>query len=454
MSAPNVVALAQRTAQRKPLIREIVPENGSAGAKDGRPAASVSSIAPVAPIAPAIVVADPVAPASRWRLSRSAAFYLQASITISFLAGSIAPTPLYPLYQAQWGFSPITVTVVFGIYALAVLSALLVTGRLSDHIGRRPVLLAAILAQIATMLIFATAGGLTALLVARVLQGLSTGAAVAAVGAGLLDLDKARGTTANAIAPPLGTAVGGLLAGFVIQFLPAPAHLVYLILGAVFIAQAIGVLLMHESISPQAGALRSLRPQIGVPAVARTPLLLAIPALMASWALIGLFGALDAALVRNILGFGSSLIGGLSLFVLAASGALSTFLMRARPPRTMTSFGSAGLLVGMAVIVAASLYHDITTFFVGITVAGLGFGAAFQGAIRSIVPLAAAHERAGVLSVIFVVSYLAMGVPAVIAGFMLALEGNIFETTWQFGAAEMVLAALALFGAVMRRPAK
>src|SRR3979490_1108908 len=105
-------------------------------------------------------------------LSPANAFLLLASITVSFLAGSSAPTPLYPLYMAQWGLTPLTVTVIFGIYALAVLLALLVAGRLSDHLGRKPVLLTATLAQAVTMLLFVTATGLTGLLVARVLQGL------------------------------------------------------------------------------------------------------------------------------------------------------------------------------------------------------------------------------------------------------------------------------------------
>src|SRR5687768_2906596 len=82
-------------------------------------------------------------------LPRRATFYLQASITLSFLAASSAPTPLYPLYQAAWGLSAVTVTVAFGIYAIAVLAALLVAGRLSDHVGRRPVLLVAIVVQAA-----------------------------------------------------------------------------------------------------------------------------------------------------------------------------------------------------------------------------------------------------------------------------------------------------------------
>ena len=114
-------------------------------------------------------------------LSRNTAFYLLASITISFLAGSSAPTPLYALYQAQWGFSPITVTLIFGIYALSVLAALLFVGRLSDHLGRRPVLIAATAAQAAAMVIFATAGGVGDLVLARIIQGLAAGAAVGAV---------------------------------------------------------------------------------------------------------------------------------------------------------------------------------------------------------------------------------------------------------------------------------
>src|ERR1700690_1519851 len=174
-------------------------------------------------------------------LSKNAAFYLLASITVSFLASSSAPTPLYSIYQAQWGFSPITVTVIFGIYALSGLAALLVVGRLSDHVGRRPVLIAATALQAVTMVIFATASGVADLVLARIIQGLATGTAVGAVGAWMIDLNKARGTTANAVAPTFGTATGGILAGLLVQYMPAPTHLVYAVLCAVFVLQGIGV---------------------------------------------------------------------------------------------------------------------------------------------------------------------------------------------------------------------
>jgi MFS family permease len=111
---------------------------------------------------------------------------------VALLASSSAPTPLYPVYQAEWGFSAITTTIVFGVYAIAVLASLLTFGSLSDHVGRRPVLLVALLVQAVTMWVFATAGGVPQLLAARVVQGLATGAAVGAGRAGLLDLDRVR----------------------------------------------------------------------------------------------------------------------------------------------------------------------------------------------------------------------------------------------------------------------
>jgi hypothetical protein len=132
------------------------------------------------------------------QLSTRATFGLQISILVLLLAASSAPTPLYSVFQAEWGFSPITITVVFGVYAVAVLAALLTVGKLSDHIGRRPVLIAALALQVLALLVFATAGNVTALLVARIVQGLSTGAAVGALGAGLLDIDKVKARSQTA----------------------------------------------------------------------------------------------------------------------------------------------------------------------------------------------------------------------------------------------------------------
>jgi len=384
------------------------------------------------------------------RLPATAAFYLQLSIVVFFLASSSAPTPLYALYQARWGFSPITVTVVFGVYAVAVLAALLTVGSLSDHVGRRPVLLAAIIVQAAAMLVFATAGDVPALLAARIVQGLATGAAVGALGAGLVDLNKSTGTIANAVGPMTGTAVGGLLSGLLVQYLPAPAHLVYLVLFVVFLLQAAGVALMPESSSRTGGALASLRPRFGLPAAVRGPVLAAAPALIAVWALAGFYGSLGPALVRLLSGSGSPVLGGLALFVLAASGSLAVLLLRTARPQTLMLVGNAALIAGVAITLLAIARSSTGTFFVGTAIAGVGFGGGFQGAIRTVLPLAAPHERAGILSIVYVISYLALGLPAVIAGVLTVHGGGVLTTAREYGAAVMVLSVLALAGQARR----
>ena len=388
------------------------------------------------------------------RLSPAGSFVLLASIAALFPAGSSAPSPLYPIYMAQWGLSAIAVTVIFAVYAVAVLLALLVAGRLSDHLGRRPVLLVATVAQVFTMLLFATATSVTGLLVARVVQGLTTGAATGAVGAAMIDLDRSRGTVANAVAPTFGTALGALLAGVLVQYLPLPTVLVYGVLGVIFLLQGLGIALMAESISPRAGVISSLRPRFNLPRATREPLLLALPVLVVVWALAGFYGALSPMLVRGMMGSNSPLLGGLALFVLAASGGTSVLLLQRRQPREMMTFGAASLLVGVAIAAVSLVNSSVTSFFLATAVAGIGFGAGFQGAIRTVMPFAAVHERAGVLSIIFVISYISMGLPAVIAGWMIARDGNTVGTAQIFCAVLMALAFTALLASVLRTRAR
>jgi len=379
-------------------------------------------------------------------LPRATSLYVLASITVSYLASSSAPTPLYPVYQSMWGFSPVVISVVFGVYAVAVLGALLVAGRLSDYIGRRPVLIVATTIQAATMFLFAFADGLSDLIAARVLQGLATGAAIAAVGAGLLDMDKARGAVANSVAPASGTALGGVLGGLMVHYLPEPTHFVYFVLAAIFVVQVVGVLFIPELVPVRAGAIASLRPRFCLPAATRQPFLLAAPVLIAVWALAGFYGSLGPSLVRTSFGFDSSLAGGIALFVLAGSGGISALLTQSLSARTLMLYGASVLLAGVGITLASLSYDSATAFFLGTALAGSGFGAGFQGALRTVVPLAAPQERAGVMSVIFVVSYLAMGVPAVIAGYFVARHGDLLLTAREFGAVVMVLAAMALVG--------
>ena len=382
------------------------------------------------------------------RLSGRPALYLLASLIVSLLAASAAPTPLYAVYQEHWGFTPITTTVVFGVYAVAVLASLLVFGKLSDHVGRRPVLLVALAVQAISLVVFTTASGVPDLMAARIIQGLSTGAALGAIGAGMLDIDRPRGTLANAVSPGLGSGLGSIGSALAVQFLPAPTHLIYLILLGVIVVQAAGVALMRETVTRSPGALASLLPEIRLPRTVRARVLTAAPVLFAVWALAALYGALGPALVEALTGSTDVVLGGLSLTVLTAFGVAAIFALRTTPARTVMLTGIAALIAGVAVTLLALTVKSPAVFFVGTAISGAGFGSGFQGAIRTVVPRVAAHERAGVLSLLFVVSYLGLGVPAVAAGILATHGAGLIGAARYYGAALILLAVLALLALI------
>jgi hypothetical protein len=229
---------------------------------------------------------------------------------------------------------------------------------------------------------------------------------------------------------------------------------VFAVLGSIFVLQAIAVAFMKDTVAPRAGAWASLVPQVHLPRAVHGPALIAIPALIATWALGGFYGSLGPTLVRGLLGFSSPVLGGLSLFVLAGTGSLSVLLLRNIDPHRMLALGAFGLFSGVAATLAALGAHSAFAFFAATALAGAGFGAAFQGAVRTVVPFAKAHERAGVLSVIFLVSYLSLGLPAVAAGYLVVHDGGVLATAREFGAAVMVLSALAFIGTLRRQAVK
>jgi predicted MFS family arabinose efflux permease len=390
-----------------------------------------------------MTVARPVASRSQSerRLSPRVAFGLLTTILVSLLASSSAPTPLYATYQAHWGFSDVTITVIFGVYAVAVLVSLLVFGSLSDHVGRRPLLLGALVIQAGVMVLFATASGLPVLLAARVLQGLATGAALGAIGAGLVDLHPGRGPVANATGAMAGTASGALGSALLVQLLPAPTELVYLTLMGVFLIQAAAVVLIAETSPRVSGARRALRPVLGVPRQVRGALVIAAPSLVAVWALAGFYGSLGPSLAGLIGHSHSTILGGASLFVLAGSGSLTVLVFHRAEPRSFALAGSALMIAGVLTVLWSVSAHSIVGFFAGTAVAGAGFGGGFQGGLRTIVSLAGPTERAGIISVAYVISYLAMGLPAILAG-VLVVHGTLTGTAHLFGGAVIVLAAL------------
>ena len=349
---------------------------------------------------------------------RGVTLVLLGSIVVSFLAASAAPTPMYALYAAQWRFSALATTVVFGVYALAVLAGLLTFGRLSDHTGRRPVLLAGIAVQAVATVLFITAGGLETLLIARVVQGLATGASLGAIGAGMLDLDRRRGAVANSFAPGVGTASGALVSALAVQYLPDPTHLIYLVLLGVFGVQAAGRPgHAGDGRRRRPGALRSLVPDVRLPAAVRGEVAIAAPVLLAVWALAGFYGSLGPALTAALLHSTSVVYGGLSLFILAgvAAGIGAGLEPGRTPPGPVPEHrGAGGRRRGDAGgrcrrtrrRASSPAPPSPGSASAAASRAGSGWWSRWPGE----------RERAGVLSLLYIVSYLGLGVPAVIGG--------------------------------------
>lgn len=382
---------------------------------------------------------------------RLGALALLASITISFLAASAAPTPLYQRYSLAWHGTALTTTEAFGVYALAVLGGLLVLGELSNHLGRRPILLGALALQGIALALFSTAGSYEPLFLGRVLQGVAAGAALGTLGAMMIELHRVHGTIASSAAPGAGTGLGALLAGVAVGYLPWPTHLVYLALIGVFIAQAIGVRLLIDANPTRPGALGSLRPSLAVPAAARGAFAAAAPALFAFWAVAGLYGSLGPALVRTLAPGSTIALGGIALFLLAAAATTTTYLRRNHDARRQLLHAIAALVVGAIGTIAAIQAGTIWGFLAATLVSGSGFGMGLQGSIRSVVGPAQPQERTGLLSAVYLVSYAGLGAPAVVAGWLVSRGDALTHVAIGYAA---VLIALALLAGVqlLRRP--
>ncbi|WP_157494351.1 MFS transporter [Kutzneria sp. 744] len=378
---------------------------------------------------------------TRGRRSGTATLLLLASLVVSLLAASSAPTPIYAIYQAEWGFSPITTTIVFGVYAVSVLVSLLIFGKLSDHVGRKPVLLVTLVVEAATMIVLATAGGVPALLVARIVQGLATGAAVGAIGAMMLDIDAKRGQLANALTPGIGTGSGALLSALLVSFLPAPTHLVYYVLVALFLLQALGVTFIRETVTRAPGALASLRPEIALPRSVRAHLIAAAPVLFAAWALAGLYGALGPALLGKLLGGNNTILAGVLLVAFAGVASAMVLVLRSVSATAVMLTGSITLFAGVAVTLASLGLGSVALFFVGTVISGAGFGAGFPGRHPDRGPAGRAARAVPARCLcLYVVSYLGFGVPAVVAGVLTVDGPGLFGAATAYGVAVMVLA--------------
>jgi MFS family permease len=391
-------------------------------------------------------------------LPRAAAFWLVAGTTATLLAASSAPSPLYPVYQAEFGFSALTLTAIFAVYVLALLLSLLTVGRLSDFLGRRPVLATALLIEAGAMAVFLDAHSVTALYAARVIQGLATGAAVGVVGAYLLDLQPANGSRlgslVNGAAATGGLGLGAIASGLLIQYGSHPTRLVFAILTAAFLGLALMTALLPETVERAPGVRAALRPRVFVPTPARRAFLRAVPTIASTWMLGGLMFSVGGSLLAVVFSQHNHAVVGLVIGAFAGSSAIASILLRDRAPETMGRQGTVLLFVGTALLVLAVASSSLTIFIVAAVIAGLGFGPAYLGAFRTVSQLAAPQERAALISAIYVVSYLAFSIPALVAGLVITDEG-LRGTSLVYGAVVAAVAAGTLLYETrgLRRPA-
>jgi MFS family permease len=390
-------------------------------------------------------------------LPRPVSFWLVAFATATLTAASAAPSPLYPIYQAEFKFSEITLTMIFAVYVFALIMSLLTVGRLSDYVGRRVVLACALLVEAGAMGVFVAADGVGWLLWARVVQGFATGAAIGVLAAYLLDLQPSGGSRlgslVNSVATTFGLGIGAIVTGLLVQYAPHPTRLIYAILMTLFAAFALATIVLPETVPHVRGAMAALRPEVAVPRRARHAFAAAVPTMVSTWALGGLVLSVGGSLLGTVFGQTNDAVIGLVIGLFPVSTAAAATVARDLPPPVMARVGSAVLAIGTGLFLLALGWSSIGLFVVASVVAGAGFGPGFLGSLRAVSQLAEPHERAALLSAVYIVSYLAFSIPALVAGVLTTHIGLRDTSFWYGGFVGLVAAATLVLETVDARSA-
>jgi MFS family permease len=390
----------------------------------------------------------------RGTLPNRVAYALAASVIGLGLFASITPTPLYHAYSMLWRFSPLTLMLIYATYAFGVLASLLFVGGVSDDVGRRPVLIVALGGLMAATVLFMVADSAAWLFVARAIQGVSTGAALSAASATLLDLHPRRDPTGagltNATAATAGIGLGILVSSSLVRVGWEPRVLPYallLVLGAIAFA---GAYWMPEPVHKRSGLQLTIqRPR--VPAVVRPQFVLAGLAVLSSWSIAALFFSLGPQLALHLFHSTNVIVSGVGIAALAGSATVAQLLTARSAPWIAASIGSIALAAGMVLIVLAATTDSSAAYLVGSIVGGAGFGAAFLGGLRALVAAIPPDQRAAVMAAFFVVAYGSLSVPAVLAG-VLVTHISLQSTFEIFGSTVAAIALLVALEAARTRP--
>ncbi len=370
--------------------------------------------------------------------------FLLAYAFTAIMVGTTLPTPMYALYAETMHFEVLTTTVIFATYAAGVLFALLVFGRWSDVLGRRPVLLAGVVFAVASAVVFLTADSVAVLLVGRVLSGLSagvfTGTATAAVIEAAPPAWRNRAAAVATVANMGGLGGGPLLAGFLVQYAPDPLRLSFVVHIAMAVLAATAVAVVPET-SPRHGRLGLQR--MSVPAQVRPMFVIASLAAFAGFAVTGLFGAVSPSFLANVIGIDNHAIAGLLSSSVFLTSAVAQVVAREMNARRAVAVGCAILVLGMATLAVALHFASLTGLIAAAVISGIGQGISFSRGLAAVLEHTPADRRAELSSSYFVVAYVAIALPVVGEGFATHVWG-LRTAGVTFAVAVAVLATVCL----------
>lgn len=368
-----------------------------------------------------------------------------AAFTITML-GTTLPTPLYPIYAAEFGFGELVTTVVFAVYAAGVIAGLLLFGHWSDQIGRRPMLLAGLVLSGLSAIVFLLPGAIAWLYVGRVLSGLSAGILTGTATATIVDLAPPQGRArAGLVAAAVnmgGLGLGPLLAGVLAEWAPSPTRLCFLVDLALVVVGLGLVMVVRDPVSRVDSPRLAPRP-LHVPAEMRAVFTRAAIAGFAGFAVLGLFTSVSPAFLGTVLHHSNrALVGVVVLCAFAASVAGQVLSARLALDRALRG-GCVTLIVGMAIVALSLDAHSLALLVVGAVIAGVGHGMSFRAGLGSVAGAAPDDERGEVTSTFFVVLYVGISIPVIGVGSM-ASAFDLVTAGVVFAALVALLAATAL----------
>ncbi|HWE25885.1 MAG TPA: MFS transporter [Myxococcales bacterium] len=383
----------------------------------------------------------------RGKLTTSAAVWAVAAELAAIFVLSTLPTPLYSLYRKEFGFSQIVLTVTYAVYVVGSLSTMFFLGRLSDQIGRRPVVFAAAGIAAASAVVFVFAASTPALLAARILSGFAMALASGASTAWIVEHtgdDEARGTRIAIGANLLGLGVGPILAGCFAQFGLAPFRSPYLVFLGLLLFAVAAIWLSPETVR-DGKPLRqaSLRPRLGVPRELRSRF--ASPAIgaFATFSLLGFYSALVPALLEHALHNSSEALAGAVVGGLFLVGTLTIVATPRLDPRTGMLSGLALLIPATALLVLAEAVHSLVLLLLGTAIAGVASALGYRCGLQVVNQLSPADRRSEVVSTYLIVCYAAISLPVVGVALVSTAAGPLFADA-VFGGIVVVLAIAAL----------